>query len=91
MKPESSVNVAARAPPDFVRAGAAGNPAGTAGSRLRSPATHQGDGTPLRLPNQAYGPQALRVVLGIPPGRPVFVSHDPTHPRPTISKEVQKE
>ena len=31
MKPESSVNVSARAPPAFVRAGAAGNPRGNCG------------------------------------------------------------
>ena len=91
MKPESSVNVSARAPPAFVRAGAAGNPAATAGSRLHSLAARHRGGTPPRLSNQAYGTQALRVDLGIFPGRPVFVSASPTHPQPTISKEVQKE
>ena len=84
MKPESSVNVAARAPPAFAGADAAGNPAATAGNRLRSLIIHHRDGTLPRFPNQAYGTQALLADPGIFPGRPVLVSHDPIHQQPTI-------
>ena len=90
MKPEHGANALARGPPVLTRSGRSGNAAATVGNRMRPDHPSSGrSGVPI-LPARVQHVD-IAGLPGDPPGRPVFVSADRTHPQFTISNNEVKQ